>query len=110
MKDRTFSHNPFLSKLNRDTYTRRCFEIFAARQFMLSEYSDDLSTLFVEGGEAEYFRDRNELINKIRFYLKNDEKRLSIAQKGFEKVILGRHDVVSRMEYVTEIINKHITK
>ena len=36
----------FLSKLNGDTYTRRCFEIPAARTFILSEYSDDLASLF----------------------------------------------------------------
>lgn len=45
----------FLSKRNNDTYTRRCFEITAARTFMLSEYTEDLDSMFKEGVEAEVF-------------------------------------------------------
>src|SRR5207247_1773951 len=56
----------FLSKLNRDTYTRRCFEIPAAGVFLLAEYSDDLGGLFKEGVQAEFFRGPDELLRKAR--------------------------------------------
>lgn len=94
----------FLSKLNRDTYTRRCFEIPATKTLMLSEYTDDLNSMFREGIEAEYFRNKEEMIEKIRYYLSNDDKREEIAQNGYNRVVEDGHDVVSRMKYAMDII------
>jgi hypothetical protein len=92
----------FLSKLNRDTYTRRCFEIPATKTLMLSEYSDDLAALYKEGVEAEYFRSKSELIAKLQTYLTDDRQRDSVAQAGHERVIADGHDVVSRMRQVSQ--------
>lgn len=92
----------FLSKLNRDTYTRRCFEIPATKTLMLSEYSDDLAALYKEGAEAEYFRSKSELIAKLQTYLTDDRQRDSVAQAGHERVIADGHDVVSRMRQVSQ--------
>ena len=36
----------FFSRLNRDTYTRRCFEIPASGTFLFSEFSEDLGSLY----------------------------------------------------------------
>lgn len=94
----------FLSALNRDTYTRRCFEITASGGFLLSQYSDDLASLFVEGLEAEFFRTKEELLNKIRYYLADESLRRSVAARGRERVRRDGHDVVSRMKYVTNTI------
>ena len=94
----------FLSKLNRDTYTRRCFEIPASGTFMLSEYSSDLASMFKEGKDAEFFRDEGELIAKIKFYLDHDAEREGIAASGYKTVTVGGHDVISRMKYVLDII------
>jgi len=88
----------FLSKINEDTYTRRNFEIPAMKTFMLSEYSDDLATLFREGEEADFFRTTDELISKVRYYLQHEEKVSAIAEKGYERVKRDGHDVVTRMK------------
>lgn len=87
----------FFSKLNRDTYTRRCFEIPATKTFMLSEYSDDLASLYTEGVEAEYFRTRDEMIKKVKTYLADDAALKRVAEAGYGKVISAGHDVDSRM-------------
>jgi spore maturation protein CgeB len=87
----------FLSKLNRDTYTRRNFEIPATGAFMLSEYSDDLATLFEEGKEAEFFRSKEEMLNKISYYLTHDAERQEIARRGCERALRDGHDVTARM-------------
>lgn len=90
----------FLSKLNRDTYTRRCFEIPATRTLMLSEYSDDLATLFAEGSEAEFFRSSDEIVDKAKYYVEHPERRLEMAAAGFRRVVADGHDVRSRMQQV----------
>lgn len=90
----------FLSKLNRDTYATRCFEIPASGTFLLSEYTEDLNTLFVEGQNAEFFRSRAEMVEKLKFYLTNDSLRQQIANAGTKWVNEQGHDVVSRMRQV----------
>jgi spore maturation protein CgeB len=95
----------FLSKLNRDTYTRRCFEIPATRTMMLSEYSRDLAGLFQEGVEAEYFRSRDEMLDKLRHYTANETQRRVIAEAGYRRVYADGHDVVSRMRQVNDWVN-----
>lgn len=90
----------FLSKLNRDTYTRRCFEILGTRTFMLSEYTEDLAGLFREGEEAEFFRSPEEMMAKIELYLTDESRRKAVAEAGFRRVHKDGHDVVSRMRQV----------
>ncbi len=95
----------FLSKLNRDTYTRRCFEIPAAGTLMLSEYTEDLAGLFAEGVEAEFFRTREEMMGKIRKYIREPARRHSIAAAGHRRVFQDQHDVRARMMHVIELTN-----
>ena len=87
----------FFSKHNRDTYTRRCFEIPATRTLLLAEYSDDLASLYQAGKEADYFRSTEELVVKLRTYLKDELRREAVAAAGYHRVFADRHDVVSRM-------------
>lgn len=96
----------FLSKLNRDTYTRRCFEIPATRTLMLSEYTDDLATLYKENDEIVFFRSKEDLLKKVDFYLKNESSRKKIADNGFSRVHTDQHDVVSRIKLVLEWIGE----
>ena len=89
-----------LSRLNRDTYTRRVFEIPATQTMMFSEYTDDLATLFIENKEAVFFRSPSELVEKAKKYLADDQLRKNIAQAGYKKVTESGHDVISRMKQV----------
>lgn len=87
----------FLSKLNRDTYTRRCFEIPATGTLMMSERTDDLEQLFRVGEEADFFSSQDELVEKIHLYLGDDDLRSRVASAGMRRVREDGHDVVSRM-------------
>ena len=94
----------FYSKLNRDTYTRRCFEIPAAGTLLLSEYSDDLASLYRVGEEFDMFKTKYEMINKITLYLSNEELRGRVAATGNHRVKIDGHDIVSRMGKVLDFI------
>lgn len=87
----------FFSKLNRDTYTRRCFEIPATRTMMLSEFSADLAAFYREGIEAEFFTDVDDMVRKIERYLTDDGLRRTVAEAGWRRVRADGHDVVTRM-------------
>ena len=95
----------FLSKLNRDTYTRRSFEIPASGRLMLSERTDDLLNLFKEDEEACFFSNKKELIRKVKFLLDNPKIREKIARKGRERVMNDKHDVKSRVAQFIKNIN-----
>lgn len=90
----------FFSRLNRDTYTRRCFEIPATGTLMLSEFSDDLASLYREGEEVDFFRSKKELIKKLSFYLHDEKLRQQVATNGHYRVTADGHDVVTRMKQV----------
>lgn len=96
----------FLSKLNRDTYTRRCFEIPATGTLLLSEHTEDLTTLFRAGIEADFFASKEELIQKLRRYVDNESLRISVAQAGYQRVVDDGHDVVSRMQQVIDWVGQ----
>ena len=96
----------FLSRLNRDTYTRRVFEITALQTLLMSEYTEDLATLFKEDREAVFFRTKEELIRKVRKYVNDDKGRQEIARCGFQRVLSDGHDVVSRMRDVVRWITE----
>ncbi|MSR12950.1 MAG: hypothetical protein EXR84_14430 [Gammaproteobacteria bacterium] len=96
----------FLSKLNRDTYTRRCFEIPASGVFLLSSHSPDLESMFVAGEEAEYFHSVEGMIDKIRVYLDDDQRRRNVASAGRTKVVAAGHDVRSRMSSLLQMVHE----
>lgn len=91
-----------LSKLNRDTYTRRCFEIPAAGTLMLAEHTDDLASLYEEGKEAEFFRDELEMEKKIQHYLQHPAERLRVASTGLARLLKSHHDPLARAKTILE--------
>lgn len=100
----------FFSTLNRDTYTRRSFEIPASGTFMLSQHSDEIARLFRERTEAEFFRTVDEMLSKIDHYLKHDHDRARIAAAGHRRVYQDRHDIESRMRHVINLCRARRTE
>lgn len=94
----------FLSALNRDVYTRRCFEIPALGVFLLCQYSKDLAEIFRDGIDMVFFHNPDDMMEKLDFYLAHEELRNKIALSGMSRVKGGGHDVVSRMAYVKSFI------
>ncbi len=97
----------FLSKFNRDTYTRRCFEIPACGRLMLAERTDDLLSMFKEDEEACFFSTPEELVLKVRYLLDNPLKCDEIARAGLNRVQRDNHDVYSRAKEFLKLISKN---
>ena len=52
---------------------------------MLAEFSDEHANLFQENIEAVFFRDNNDLLLKVSYYLENDCLRNAISENGFNR-------------------------
>jgi len=65
----------------------RIFESLSAGCFLLTDYCDELSSMFEIGKEIEMFRSANELVEKVNYYLDNPEKRIAIAKHGRERFL-----------------------
>jgi spore maturation protein CgeB len=97
----------FLSKLNRDTYTRRCFEIPACGRVMLAERTDDLMGMFKEDEEACFFSSNEELVQKAQWLIANPDICEGIARAGMRRVWADGHDVESRARSFIMALDKH---
>jgi len=64
----------------------RTFEAMGASAFLLVERKKDISSMFVEGEELDFYEDVNELKYKIDYYLGRENERKRIALKGFQKI------------------------
>lgn len=64
----------------------RVFEIMSAGGFVLSNWQEGIAELFEEGKEIVTFKTPEEMIEKIDYYLTNDEERIRIAIGGYQKV------------------------
>lgn len=87
----------FLRKINRDRQTTRSVEIPGCGGFMLAERTDEHLAMFEEGREAEFFDSPNELLEKCKKYLNDEEARLRIAQLGRERCIKSGYSNVGRL-------------
>lgn len=94
----------FLSKLNRDTYTRRCFEIPACGRVMLAERTDDLMLKFREDKEACFFASSKELIQKTQWLMANPKIADDIANAGMRRVWKDGYDVNSAVSWFLKMI------
>ncbi|MBK18431.1 MAG: hypothetical protein CMM52_06305 [Rhodospirillaceae bacterium] len=94
----------FLRKANRDLQTDRSIEIPACGAFMMAEYSDEHAALFEEDKESVYFRSREELVEKIQYYLSHEEEREQIATAGRLRCLNDDYSQKGRVKYMLEAL------
>ena len=67
----------------------RCFEIMGAGGFLLTSYAGDFGMYFTDGEDYVSYDSVDDLINKCRYYLDNEDERRRIAANAYEKICAG---------------------
>lgn len=80
-----------------DGLSDRVFNVLQAGGFLLSDRNEAITELFREGEELECFETREEMFDKIDYYLAHEEERERIAANGRTKV-LAEHTLERRID------------
>lgn len=64
----------------------RCMDIMSCGGFLLTNYQADFLMHFTPDEDYVYYEGKEDLLQKIDYYLTHDEQRKAIAQHGYEKV------------------------
>ena len=100
----------FLSRINEDTYTRRCFEIPIVKTLMIAPKNSDIESMFEDGKDAVLYSHKEDFADKTIYYLCHEELRNEIALSGYARVKKDGHEVADRVKEIIEDYNKYSQK
>ncbi len=81
----------------------RNFEVPGCGGFLLSGPARNLEEYFEIGKEVVFYKDPDDLVEKVRYYLEHEDEREAIAQAGYERV-LRDHTYEKRFQEIFSII------
>lgn len=81
----------------------RAFEIAGIGGFQLIQYRAALSNIFEDGSELVSFKNFEDLLEKIKYFINNDELRNKIADAG-QKRAYSEHTYLHRINLILETV------
>ncbi len=81
----------------------RCMDILGAGGFLLTNFQADFLDYFLPDEDFVFYSDKDDLLNKIEYYLSHDKERKEIAQNGYQKV-LQNHSFEKCFEQIFKIV------
>lgn len=90
-----------------DDLNYRTFETLGCGTFLLTNYTPGLEELFDIGKDLIVYDNLEDLENKIKYYLNNEDERNDISKSGFLKV-KKEHTYFERSKKLIDIIKKNI--
>lgn len=99
----------YLSKINLNITSRsiesglpqRIWDVMGVGGFLLTNYQPELEEYFEIGKDLEVFHNLEEMMEKVDYYLKHEDKRLRIALNGYKKV-REHHKYSNRVKQILE--------
>lgn len=91
---------------NRTTIKGRTMELPACSAFQLSNFTDEFSNYgFEDGVNIATFQNKQEMLDKVRYYLRHEKERETIADNAY-KFVLDKHTWKQRFADVFECIEQ----
>lgn len=85
----------------------RLYESTGVGTMLITDYKDNLNELFEIGKEIETYKTKEELLEKINYYLAHEDQRQKIARAGQQRT-LKDHTYEKRMIELINILNKYL--
>ena len=82
-----FSNFQSISAQKREQIKGRNFEISGCGGFLLTNEADNLRDYYQDGREIVIYKNTDDMIDKIKYYLKHNEEREMIARAGYERTL-----------------------
>lgn len=101
------SINRHINVAENNANNMRLYESTGVGSMLISDYKDNLHELFEIGKEIETYKTKEELLEKINYYLKHDDEREKIAKAGQLRT-LSEHTYEIRMKELLNILNKYL--
>jgi spore maturation protein CgeB len=87
----------------------RLYEATGSGALLLTDWKPDLSDIFDVGTEVVAYRDAQEAVELVRYYLEHETERRAIARAGQART-MQCHTYARRMEELVSIIEEHLLK
>ena len=95
------------NKYGKPSFKWRVFEIAACKSFSLVDYFSEYFKFFKNNKEIMMFKDDNDLLKKIKYYLKHEKEREEIAENSYKKAIKN-HNVLKEFKEVFKTILENL--
>lgn len=83
----------------------RAFDIMGCGGFLLTNYQEELLQFFEPGADLVCYNDYDDLLEKIEYYLTNEDERRQIAENGCRKVH-GQHSMELRVREMIHMLEE----
>lgn len=87
----------------------RVFEATSCNSLLITDNRPDLADFFVDGREIVIYKNTGDLFEKVGYYLKNESKRLDIANQGYKR-LLRDHTFDLRLKEMFKIVDVWLSK
>ncbi|HEX9878828.1 MAG TPA: glycosyltransferase [Candidatus Binatia bacterium] len=85
----------------------RMFEATGAGALLITDWKVNLEEMFEPGKEVLAYRNPQECVELIQYYLRHDDERAALARAGQERT-LREHTYQRRMEELTDIVERYL--
>ncbi|MGK0469238.1 glycosyltransferase family protein [Clostridium sp.] len=83
----------------------RVFDVLDSKGFLVTNYKSDIVKCFNNGKDLIIYRDLQDLVEIIEYYLHNEKERQNIIINGYEKV-KNEHTYEVRLKQLMNIVEK----
>lgn len=82
----------------------RAFEILGSGGFLLSNYQADFADCYIDGEDFVAYADKEDMLNKIEYYLSHEKERQEIAANGLKRT-LENHTYEHRLRDILNVLS-----
>jgi len=101
------SINRHINAAENNANNMRMYESTGVGTMLITDHKDNISEFFEVGKEIETYKSKEELLEKVKYYLSHEEEREKIAKAGQERT-LKDHTYEKRMIELVGILERYL--